>query len=408
MKKTISLTLLCFILVLNISCESDDNGDGDKPKITGSLSVEEGKNQLEDNSIELLNKIDAFKNNDALNEIIELAEFLNGSNDSKIVNFKKTAFSTINNISSIEASNKSITTFNAKQSIAIISETPLADDFQAEKGIYLWNSDTEKFDKTGSSDDVIYNINYNGKVAVFSFTDFTTKLAGSEGSKEEIPTLIKANLKIDNTTVFTQAFSASFKDNQLIPSTINNTTTIGGFAFVTDYSNSSNKTITQSFDFKIDGDVIIGYSYTAKGKFNNEDGNIEDIIDSVTLSFQFLDANLYITANDNNFNSDSELSIDQEVALLNSNVNSELSINKKSIAKSIFYKDESTYTDYVFNSSTQNFELVEVSEDVVNIKFLFDDGTSNDFNTYIEGSFTELESRFDAVFEAYEKLFEDM
>lgn len=416
MKKTISLAVLSFILVLNISCGGDDVTETGGPQITGALTVEEGKTQLEENSIELINKVDAFQNDTELNEIIELAEFLsetNTTNTIKPVKFKTTMLNTLNNASSLQTAKNSVI-YNSKQAATILAETPLTDDFNEEKGIYVWDADTEEFVRTGDSDDIIYTVNYNNKVAVFTFTDFAATVTGNEvdDNEVELPTLAKANLKINNNTVFSQDFSASFRGEQLIPTTIKNTTTLGGFTFTTSYTNANDSKITQSFEFKIDNSVINNFVYTANGNFSNldsdTDGNIEDFIDSSTFSFQFLDANLTITANDNNFDSEADLTIDQEIALLNNNIKGELSINNKSIAVSQFYKDQDTYTDFVFNPATNNFDEVEVSEDFSNIRFLFEDGTSNDFDTYFEGSFTELENKFETVFDAYEILFEDI
>ncbi|WP_187388255.1 hypothetical protein, partial [Seonamhaeicola marinus] len=124
-------------------------------KLNGSLTVEEGKQQLEDNSIELLNKVEDFTNNDALNEIIELAEFLSAPNTTKFSGFKATALNSIDNASSIESRN-SLIEFNAKQSLNLASKANLADDFEAESGVYEWNADIEDFEKTGESDDIIY------------------------------------------------------------------------------------------------------------------------------------------------------------------------------------------------------------------------------------------------------------
>ncbi len=401
MKKIYALAL-CSILLVNFSCGKDD-------EVSPPLSTEEGKEQLEDNSIELLNKIEAFKNDDALNEIVELAEFLRPASTSKFGGFKETSLNTLSNISELPTtSSKGLIVFNAKQATTLVSETPLADDFNNEKGIYQWNADTEVFDKIDDSDDIIYNIAYNGKTAVFSFTDFSTTIAGSGDNTEELPTLVKANLKIDNVVVFSQDFSASYQNEQLIPANISNTTTIGGFTFTTLYTNTNNTSIKQSFDIKVNNDVIIGYNFNANGNFNNEDGNVEDIIDNVAFSFQFLNANLSIEAVDTNLSSDEELSIDQQIALLNSNINAELSVNNKSVAKSQFYKDQDTYTDYIYNPNTQQYEETEVSEDIINMRFLFGDGTSSDFETYFDGSFTETQDKFETVFEAYETLFGDI
>ncbi|SFC87083.1 hypothetical protein [Algibacter pectinivorans] len=407
MKKPIKLLLSSLIIVLSYSCDSNDNEDTNDNNISGNLSVEEGKEQLEDNSIKLLDKIEAFESNDALNEIVELAEFLSTTNSSKPAGFTKKVLGTINNVAALQTESQDPVIFNAKQSVLLIKDTPLANDFEEEKGIYLWNSDTEEFDKTGDSDDLIYNINYNGKVAVFSVTDFVTQET-SDIDLEEVPTLAKANLKINNTIVFTQSYSGSFESNGLVPNNINNETTLGDFTFSTALNNANDKSLTQTINLKIDDCVIFGFNSNVNGDFSDEDAEIDEALDNATVTFQFLDAKFVTSAVDDNFDADSDLTIDEQIDLLNSNVNSELSINNKSIAKSLFYKDQSTYTDFVYNSSTENYEEVEVSEDIVNVKFLFEDGTSSDFDTYIDGSFTELEDKFDTVFEAYEKLFEDL
>jgi hypothetical protein len=401
--KKIYLLALCSTLFINISCSSNDNEKDDI--ITGSIDVEEGKTQLEDNTIQLLDKVEDFKNDNALNDIIELAEYLNSENSKKTKGFKKTILNTISNIANIKNSTNDLTVFNAKQSITIISETSLLDDFNNEKGIYNWNSNTKEFDKTESNDDIIYNIAYNdGKNAVFSFTDFGTMLVGSDNDNE-LPTLVKANLKIDGNIVFTQTYTATFNSGQLIPTTISNTTSIGDFSFETSFTNSNNKEVKQLFNFKLSNEIIIGYSLSTNGNFNDDvNGNIEDIVDNATFTFQFLNASLTLEVNDTGFNSDSVLNLDQQIALLNNNTSAELSINNKSIAKSQFYKDEDTYTDYIYNSNTQNYEETEVTEEVINARFLFDDGTTSDFNTYFDGSFTSIEDKFNAVFEAYESL----
>jgi hypothetical protein len=409
--KKIFLIALGASFVLNSACSKDDDGGGaPQEEINGSLSVEEGKTQLEDNSIALLDKVEAFSNNDALKEIIELAEFLSASNadDNVIVveeqPFENTVLKTLNNFKNSDT--KDVVALNAKQALTIVEETSLIEDFNDLKGVYTWNDSLEDFEQTGDSDDVIYNIAYNGKNATFSFTDFTTTIAGE--NEEELPTLVKANLKIDNTQVFSQEYTAAFQDGQLIPASISNTTTIAAFIFQTTYTNSNNTTINQSFNFKIGDETIMGYNYTANGMFSNEDDDLENIVNDFSGNFNFLNARLSVSAKTENFNSNDELPLDEQIALLNKDTEAVLSINQKLIASAEFYKDQDTYTDFVYNPDTNSFDEVEVTQDFVNARFLFEDGTSNDFDTYIEGSFTELEDKFEAVFEAYESLFEDV
>ncbi|MDO6759017.1 hypothetical protein Q4566_02295 [Tamlana sp. 2_MG-2023] len=403
MKKFYALALISSIL-FNTSCSSSDDDSSNEP--TTPLSVEEGKEQLEENSIELLNKVEAFKNDDALNEIVELAEYLNSSNTSKSSGFKKVAINSI--INSAIKDGDDIVSFNAKQSISLVSETPIADDYENEKGTYEWNASIEDFEKTGESDDIIYIINYNGKQAVFSVTDFKTTLAGDEN--DELPTLAKANLKIDDATMFTQEYKASLQNNSLVPSSINNTTTLGEFVFETSFSNESNNKVIQSLSFKIGSDVIMEYNYTVNGNFNNiEDAeNAEDVVDNAKFSFKFLNAELSVSAKDDGLNSDDDLTVDEQIELLNNNIDAEISVNNRKVADMEFYKDFDTYLDWVYNNDTQDYEEVEITEEVVFARLLFDDGTTTDFDVYVDGSFTSLEDKFESVFEAFEKLFENV
>jgi len=400
MKKNYIITL-CTVLSLTLSCSSDsDNGNSTN---NDPLSVEAGKEELEENSLALLNEIEDFKENDDLAEIIELAEFLNVNEDDD--NLAKI---TISNISNLKSSNQDIVTFNAKQAIAIVAETPAADEFEESTGVFVWNSVTEEFDKTEDSNDIIYNIDYNNKTAVFSVTSFNTALAGDD-NEQELPTGVIANLAINNKIVFSQEYNATLQSGQLIPAEIKNTTRIADFYFTTTYTNSNNNSITQSFDFKIKDETITAYQYTANGNFNNENVDaVEDLVDNATLSFQFLDANLTLEANDANLDSEKDYTVDEQISLLNTNTNAVLSINNREIATSQFYKDNDTYTTFVYNQATDEFEETEVSEDIVNARFLFSDGTTNDFETYIDGSFTSIEEKFEAVFNAYENLFSDI
>ncbi len=277
-------------------------------------------------------------------------------------------------------------------------------DFTEGKGIYTWNSVKEDFDKTGNSDDQIYNINYDGKTAVFSITDFDSTLV--EG--EELPTLANATLKIGGTTLFSQQFSASFQEGQIAPVTLSNTTTMGALSINTSYSNQDNRKIIQSMSFNLNGEKVIGFDSAANGNFNSNAGTVEDVVDDIKVSFSFLDAVVFMTANDNSLNSEKDLTIDEEIALLNSNVTAELSINNYSIAKSQFYKDKDTYWTYVYDPNKNYGDYVEKEQDIINARFLFSDGTSADFDTYVNGSFTALENKFNAVFDAYEILFENI
>lgn len=375
MKKIFSL-LLCATFVL-ASCGSDDDGG----RKSGSFGIEEGKAKLEDNSVEILKKIEAFENDSALQLIVELAEFLSRENDTEFKTTENTALKSITNIASV-AEDGDVFAMNVNQLTTIAAEESLLADFDDETGIYQWNETIEDFEKIGESSDIIYNVSYNGKTAVFSFTDFNATIINSDLLEDELPTLAKLNLKINNTVVFSQDYNATFEQGKAVPIAMNNTLKIGEFSFVVAHTKTANTVVDQSFSFNIGDEAITAYALKANGDFSTEEGLVEDIVDNATVSFTFLDAVLSLTANANIF-SDSALSLSEEVNLLNSNVNGELSIEGKSIAKTQFYEDQ----------------------DSINARFLFEDTTTADFGVYIDGSFGEVEAKFEEVFDAYERLF---
>ncbi len=403
----INRLLVATVFFAIVSCGSDDGGDGGngggngdvtpvKPPVEASLTVEEGKEKLEDNSIELLNKLDSFSDDTALEQIVELAEFLTASDEAS----DNVAVTTVANVASLKE-NKDIVLVGAKQ-LAIVSQ-PLKEDFNEDKGVYEWNDDSDDFVKVSDSDDLIYNIDYDGNTAVFSVTDFNSTIV----EDEEFPVLTNASLTINGTKVFEQTYTATFTNGLTVPTSLQNETSIGGLEFLISHSRSNAK-ITQSINFSIDDTAVLGYTTTANGDFSDEDNSVEGILDNSTVSLTLLDANLFITANDNNLDSNADLSIDEEIELLNNNVEAQLSIDGSLVANSQFYKDQDTYTDYFYDADTDTFQSVEVSEDIVNARFLFDDESTVDFDTYFNDSFTEAETKFESVFDAFEDLFGDI
>ena len=419
MKKLVVLGLSSFLILS--SCKSDDDGGSGvqgptQPTVNGSLSVEEGKQQLENNAVDLLNKVESFKSDTALNEIIELAEFLTADNASakQLNGFQATA---VNSIANVASAKEDIIAANVSQTSEISQKTTV-EELNDEKGIYNWNPALENgeggFEKTGDSDDIIYNIAYNNKNAVFSFTEFSSVQAKND---TEVPTKAVADLKINGVTVFSQNYTASIDAGKTVPNSINNTTFIGGFSFVTSYVNNNNTSITQSFDFKIGDEVITGYNYTANGNLStveNEDTELLNVLNNAAVSLKFLNATLAITAKDDNFDSNADLTIDQQIALLNSNITSELIIGDKSIAKGQFYKDQETTQIFpVFETPEPGEDVVfpeptTVTNDIINARFLFADGTTTDFDTYFDNAFTDAENKFETVINAYEKLFNNI
>lgn len=407
MKKIISSILI--ISTLLFSCSSDDGGgsknddnpDPDEPVITGEFStVEEGKNALENNAIEILEKIEDFNNDSALEQIIELAEFLY-TEDETIEEDQIDIASTIVNITNLGAKNIDLATFNSRQSKAFADT--LQGDFDESTGVYDYDEATDDFVKTAESDDVIYNIAYNGKNATFTISDFETSFFTPES--EEVPTSVKSNLVIDGVTVFTQELSASVDTGKYLPNSYSGSIKIGELSLESELLNTGNNTITESISFKIGDSTIMYLGTTASGNFNDIDNNgdeidsdIEDVLSTSKLTMSLL--NMSVTF-DGKVPSDYSSENEPTVDLLNDNIDIQLSVDNKLVANGEFYTETFIEYDTYFNGT--EYVTEEYETESLNIRFKFPDDTTSDFDTYFTDSFGSVEDKFTSVFELFEE-----
>jgi len=83
--------------------------------------------------------------------------------------------------------------------------------------------------------------------------------------------------------------------------------------------------------------------------------------------------------------------------LLNENVLIDITVNDKSVAKGEFYVDEYEEEEYDWN--TGNYETKTYTQP--NLRLLFSDGTTADFDTYFGEGFSSVEGKFDDVIDNY-------
>ena len=173
------------------------------------------------------------------------------------------------------------------------------------------------------------------------------------------------------------------------------------------FQNNSNETFIASSSIAIDGDTIFEMSMTANGNFypidndgDDIDEDIDEILNSLNLSAKVVNAEIQVTGDITNKTvpSEDDSSIQELVDFLNTNTEITILLDNSAVAKGEFYVDQDTYEEYNYN--TGQYETV--TEDVLNIHMLFNDGSTQDLEVYFDDSFNELENKLDAVLDNFE------
>lgn len=372
---------------------SDSAGPGEE---LTPLTVEQGKQELEDNALGFLTEIDNFKNDDALTEIKEISDVLLIETGGKSIGSK-----TFTNLIDLQSGKIDLVEFNSK----IFGNVGLINDYNSETGIYEWNSLNQDWDKTGDNENIVYKVAYNNKTAEFVVSNFTTQIYALDN--EEVPTSLNASLTVGTNEIFSQAYRATIDNGKYLPNSISNDIKIGGLALNTKLTNESNTTLKFETGFSISGKSLMNYYVSIKGNFNEIDTNgenistnttYEDILDSSEFSISILNAKITGKVTEPSTIPEGDVTTDEAVKLLNDNVIVDITINDKLIAKGQFYSDEYVYYDYYTGQ--------DVTETEPNLRFLFDDGTTADFDTYFGEGFSSIEDKLTEIIDNYIAKFE--
>lgn len=390
--------LLATTILLGLySCGGSDSNEGLENELNPEnvekeeqITIEQGKQKLEDNSLDFLSEVDQFKSDDALTELKEIADILLLDDTGKSIGSK-----TFKNLNNLQSGKMDFIAFN---SIAI-DDASLIEDYNSETGIYLWNSTSEEFDKTGESDNIIYKVVYNSKNAELVISDFETATFSLENT--EVPTSLKASLKIDSKEIFSHNYNASIDEGKYMPNSVVSIIKIGGLTMETSLTNQSNQTLEFENEISIYESKLMNYYIAFKGDFNEIDSNgddisdetgVEDILDSSEFSMSFLDAKITGKVSEPSIIPEGDMTTEEVVNMLNENVLIDISISDESIAKGQFYVDEYEDGNQIFTEP--------------NLRFLFSDDTTADFEAYFGEGFSSLEGKFDDVIDNYVTKFE--
>lgn len=418
------------------SCSKDDVTETPTQN-SNPISVEEGKTILQENGITLMNEMDAFQDDPAITAIEEIAQLFQLDNLNPIDNI---LIGTLTN--AVLVKNKKIdpAKFLKIQTITVSTpEESLMNNFNEQKGEYTWNDETQKFDKTAtSSSSIVYIRNYNGKIGKLSLTNFST---ANHISNNEIPTSLNINLSVNNSTVFNHSYSASISNNSYIPNNINHIINLGTLTITQKFTHTNNNQGLLENSIHINNKPLTSFTGKVIGDFaeiNNTGKNtkefIYNLLSATGTSITIMDATFTMdTKIKPDLNSLGNLSLDEQINYLNSNIDSKLLVKGQQIAKGSFIKKEYTYEDIewletpiinvfdfngnkvaTFNSweefmassyaGNENYwahdvfyKIVQKTGSEPEMIMIFEDGSKGDFESFFGISYRELFNNLDEI-----------
>lgn len=394
MKKTFILIGSVVTLLFALSSCNSNNLDLDKTLKFSTQTVEQQKQSIEQNGIDLLNKIDAMKNAKAMVALVTLSNLGSGSPEFiKPVSELRTNLLT-NNVKAVE-------TFNQQMRVA----AALGDDVW---GVWTWSSVNEKFVYVaGSSKTVTYlfpasenSTSNNGELKI-TYVQSNVVAPGTDPI-EYMPKTITVVLKVSGAVALKADYAGSYKTDGT-PTKVTQTLEIEKYNWNIELTNDA-KDVSAKYEFKYGKEVLLKYEVGAAGSFtatnienSMNDGNPENVMTSGAMYFQVM--NIAVLggfkdfkgfANDMkaiNYTGDKSSNQKQVDALNKYVIMYGLFVKeKKKFAEVEFYGTERTQTDYNYNTGQYETKIVYELQP----RFVLSDGSKVAIEDFFATGFQDL------------------
>jgi len=422
-------------VIFFVSCKKDDNSSSQK---FSPLTVEQNKANIEDNGTQMLSsikEIEATTTVDAAQNMMDYMDrvdlFENNPNISSSSSAKVSQFNKLIKPVVIAANLKK---FNAKR---VANELKVEFDPQTLlelwnglKGTYTWNSTEQSWSWVTGNNIIIKfpstksGTSNNVEFSVYDFEYEEGPFSWTEDYSGELPKQIKSDLKVDGVALLSYTLNITYNAEK-IPNSISTSLEIPPFKFAYEVTNSKDTHASITFEWTKSTTTLVKFSLTANGNWsetNTSNDELEpgDVITDGNATFQLM--NIKITGNVNvkKLNTEinaidpllsEELQTEKECELINKYASLAVCYvdNNQIIALIIAYPYEKTdtYWNYVYNSSTQSWESVKVTDTwwEVGMKFKFADESTTDLDTYFTNGFSNLLTAVESYLETLQSTY---
>ena len=410
MKKTIYLFVGAVTMLLAFSSCKQSAADDTLPFST--LSVQGQKQSIEQNGLDLVDKVDAMQNTTAM---VALKAFSN--NGGSTVSFVKPLSQLRANLLRNDA--KAVETFSQQMKVAAV----LAD---GQWGTYTWNQSIKDFN-------FVKGVNYSATI-LFPATENSLVNTGEikilyvesavkapdTNPVQYMPTSMSLVLKVSGTTALTFNFAGAYKSDAT-PTSVTQTIAIDKYNWSIAFTNND-VDVSTKYAFTYNQSVLLKLEIGAAGSLtatniqNNMGENPEKVLSSGAVLFQVMNIAMKGSINDfKSFAAEAKASKPDSVIhngtygkwteyLYNkaySDRNSTI-VNKyfkiygyfanesKKFADIEFYTTENTYYGYTYNSTTGQYQYGPKTDYSVEPRFVLSDGSKVAIEDYASIGFQTL------------------
>lgn len=408
MKKTNLFLSLGVILLSTIACDSEL--DLDKELKFSKLPVEEQKQKIEENGIQLVNAMEGLLETEAMVAMTNMIA-LNESDGYYDAPMQKL-------ISDLRRGNKNaISNFDKQMRVSYVDSDVW--------GEYSYNFQTGEMDKTRTLVNKLIMHFPADSVTTTNNAEITVNYEESSvmvpESEEYYPSEITFTMKVNSNVVMSASFNGSYYSDGS-PEQVTQTLNIDSYSWTAEVKNSKKKA-SESYEFKKGKTIILKSTAELNGKLTEEqlqnafeNDTPEDAIEDFALYFQAMD--IAIKGGTTDFE---ELA--KEIRIVNGNpqltekqyANEMVRILNKHLiciaffveenrkfAEAELYIEEVSKERYYYNSYTGQYEIQTYTDYVPTPRFVLSDGSKVSAEEFVQTGFDNLISKIEEMVESYE------
>lgn len=413
MKKKSYLLVAAIALIAGFSsCKNDSDGEAELAFST--LSVEKQKQNIEQNGIDLIDKMNDLMNSSAFEAINSLTSLGSGSAYGAPALAKLKSALQANDVEALSAFNQNL--INMQK----VSK-------EGSWGTYTWNESMQDFNfASGTNNKLIVNFpaseasSSNNATLTVTYTNSNVLISKLGEPTDEIndisaylPASINATLTINKAAALECNYTATYSADAT-PLTMSQTLKVGDYNWSLNVSNADSKTLSTTYSLLKGKETLMKVEIGALGSISKEtvqsfietEGeNTGDILSSANVYYQILNVAFVGKANDVKglANSIKGLSDDLEnktytdktVEILNkyTDLYGYFVAEKKKFADVEFYT--SSYVDPYGKFDPINYRYIAATVYEVDARMVLSDGSKVSMDDYVRTGFEDLINKFE-------------
>ena len=407
MKKKLYLIVGAVSALMALNSCTTNVLDLDKKLAFSTQTVEQQKNTIEQNGIDLATKIEAMQNTKAM---VALNAFATNAGGSPV--FVKPLVQLRTNI--IRNNMTALETFNGQMKVAAATGDGMW-------GTWTWTFTTKDFDYVaGAANSATIKFpgtenstTNNGEIKI-TYAE-STVAAPDTDPVQYMPKSFSVVLKVDGTTALTADFSASY-NSDATPTKVSQTLTIDKYNWSLTYTNND-KDLSVKYAFNYDTDVLMKFEVAAAGTLtataiqnvnNSVDGGIQDILSSGAVYYQVMniaflggikDFKAFYNAGNALPNGDTKAIWQSRADVMNNYIKmyGYFVKEQKKFADIEFYVSEKTYQDYIYNPTTGQYAMGTVTDYNTEPRMVLSDGSKQTMEEFASSGFEDLITKLQSL-----------